>query len=79
MNTIKDAIKDEFLLNECNTCTHKFLEAGLPINTICKIVKAYQREYLLLKKENPLLAKEMPLKVWWERKNELGHIKTKKN
>ncbi len=77
MNTIKDAIKDEFLTNECNKFTRECLEMGISLNTICKIVKSYQREYLFIKKENALLAKAMPMSVWWERKNELGHIKTR--
>jgi hypothetical protein len=49
-------INDQFLMTQSNLGTRVLLDKGMPIDTIFKLVKNYQRCYICIKTENPALA-----------------------
>jgi len=44
-------INDKFLMDECNAGTELLLAKGLPINTVCNVVKSYQASYIYVKEK----------------------------
>ena len=44
-------INDKFFMDECSTGTELLLTKGLPVNTICKVVKSYQTSYIYVKQK----------------------------
>jgi len=65
MINIKEAIKDDFMMKECNDFTRKMLEEDMNINTICSIIKEYQTKYLFIKSQDEKLAKQFTMEMWW--------------
>ena len=41
------------------------LEEGMNINTICSIIKEYQKKYLYIKSQDENLAKQFTMEMWW--------------
>ena len=68
MTTTADLLKDSFLMTQSTTFTASLLEAGMGLDDVCKVVKEYQRSYLLLKNnkipENMLTA--FTTEMWWK-------------
>ena len=62
---IKDAIKDDFMMNECNNFTRTMLKDGMSINTICGVIKEYQTKYLYIKSQDEKLAQQFTMEMWW--------------
>lgn len=63
---IQNALKDKFMIKECNEMTRKLLKAKMDINTICAIIKEYQTKYLYIKSEGgEELAKTFTMEMWW--------------
>ena len=62
---IKDSVNDKFMMGECSKFTAEMLKQGVDINTICRIVKEYQRKYLYVKSQDKEWAKHFTMKVWW--------------
>ena len=51
-------INDKNLINECNNSVKILLNKGMPIDMVCKLIKGYQRIYILMKQQEPHLASE---------------------
>jgi len=62
---IKDSVNDKFMMDECSEFTRKTLKNGIDINTICGIIKEYQRKYLYIKSQDKELAKTFTMEMWW--------------
>lgn len=55
-------LNDKLLIERCNELTHRLLEGGIGLNTTCKIIKEYQKKYILLYHEgSPALAHEFTI------------------
>ena len=63
-------INDKFLINESNKGTKEMLEKGMPIDTICMIVKNYQKIYIVMKQESPILAQQFTFVKYVEKVKE---------
>ena len=59
-----DHINDTFMMGECFTFTKAMMDAGMELNTICKIIKNYQQKYIYIKNENPEMAKLFTIEMW---------------
>ena len=46
---IKSILRDEFLMKNSSDFTKELLQTGMDINSVCKVIKEYQRCYLLIK------------------------------
>ena len=62
---VNDALKDKFMINECNEFTRIMLKQKININTICGIVKEYQTKYLYIKSNDIQLAQKFTMEMWW--------------
>jgi len=60
-------INDKFLINESNKGTKVMLEKGISIDTTCMIVKNYQKIYILMKQESPILAQQFTFVKYMEK------------
>ena len=64
---IKELLKDKLLVKRCNEFTIKALKEGISINTICVMVKDYQRKYKLIKEEGgEALAVKFTMEKYWK-------------
>ena len=67
---LNDAIKDKFMMEECNKFTRSMLEIGMKIDTVCALIKEYQTKYLYIKSFDEKLARQFDMKMWWKLRNE---------
>lgn len=61
-------IKDKFLIKECQEFTKRLIEIGMSIDEISKVIKEYQRTYILLKNQGlpAEIMETFTTEVWWK-------------
>jgi hypothetical protein len=67
MSEVKELLQDKFLVEQSNKITKILLEGGeMDINTVCKVVKRYQKQYSDIKEFNPELAQQFDAIMFWK-------------